>query len=45
MLVVNEENEVEHRVLDRPSDSKKNAKRVSESDASRGLEKKCQTGV
>ena len=45
MLVVNQENEVEHRALDRPRDSKQNAKRVSESDASRGLERKCQTGV
>ena len=31
---------MEHRVLDRPRDSKKNTKRVCESDASRGLEKK-----
>ena len=45
MLVANQENEVEHRALDRPRDSKKNAKRVSESDAWSGLEKKRQTGV
>ena len=45
MLVVNQGNGMEHQALDRSKNSKKNAKRVSESDASRGLEKKCQTGV
>jgi hypothetical protein len=42
---MNPENKMEHRALDRPRNSKKNAKRVSESGASRGLETKCQTGV
>ena len=57
MLLVNQRNEMERRVLDRPKNSKRNAKRVSKresgetgppensSDATRGLEKKCQTGV
>ena len=57
MLLVNQKNEMERRVLDRPKNSKRNAKRVSKresgetglpensSDATRGLEKKCQTGV
>ena len=57
MLVVNQRNEMERRVSVHPKNSKRNAKWVSKresgetgppensSDATRGLEKKCQTGV
>ena len=41
MLVVNSRNEMEHWALDRPKDSKKNAKWVSKSDTSIGLENTC----
>ena len=57
MLLVNQRNETECRALDRPKNSKRNAKRVSKresgetglpensSDATRGLEKKCHSRV
>ena len=57
MLLVNQRNEMEHRALDRPKNSKRNAKRVSKresgetgppensSDATRGLNKKCHSRV
>ena len=57
MLLVNQRNETERRVSDRPKNSKRNAKRVSKresgeigppensTDAMGGLENKCQMGV
>ena len=57
MSAVNQGNEMEHRALDRPKNSKRNAKRVSKresgetgppensSDVTRGLEKKCHSRV
>ena len=57
MLLVNQRNEMERRVLDRPKNSKRNAKWVSKresgetgppensSDATRGLENTCHSRV